>query len=317
MSNVIMSLTRRQSAWVKSPSETKRSAFLSSRSIASIDFNSWLTGVIDGDGCFYFAKTKNGSWTFSFQIAQSSYNLRLLYFIKSKLKIGSISIIDKNSMAVYRIRNRTHIIKYILPIFDANPLLTSKFFKYQIFKKSILIANAPNFTLEEKNSLLLNLKLKSMKLPDNYISPTWAGISYKFMSKNDALKIASKAWLVGFVEAEGSFYIVKKTSKRLTHAFEVTQKLDPIVLKAIALIFDLKVTKKKTYFTVVTTNSKAIKKISNYFFKTMKGMKALEFRIWARSLNKKEKNFEYLLQIRNLMRNIRSIRFDKNYLKKI
>lgn len=308
-----MSLTRRQFAWVDSPSETKRSAFLSSKSIASIDFNNWLIGIIDGDGCLYFNKTKKGTWTFSFQIAQSTYNLRLLYFIKSELKIGSITIISKNSMAIYRIRNRTHIIKYIIPILDAYPLLTSKHFDYKFFKEAILIANDSNITMKEKDLLLLSLKQKSVELPKNYVSPAWNGVSYKLMSKNDATKVISKSWLVGFVEAEGSFYIVKKESKRLAHAFEITQKLDPIVLKAIAVVFDLKVTEKKTYYTVVTTNSKSIKKISDYFFNTMKGIKSLEYKIWARSFNKKDKNFEDLLKIRNLMRNIRSIRFNKNY----
>lgn len=41
-------------------------------------------------------------------------------------------------------------------------------------------------------------------------------------------------------------------------------------------------------------------------------MKALEYRIWARSFNKK-KDFESMTQIKNLMRNIRSIRLDKNF----
>ena len=67
----------------------------------------------------------------------------------------------------------------------------------------------------------------------------------------------------------------------------------------------------------------------------MKGMKALEYRIWARSFNKiKNKSFdprsfifqitegkkngntkfEYLTKIREQMRNIRSIRLDKNFI---
>ena len=45
----------------------------------------------------------------------------------------------------------------------------------------------------------------------------------------------------------------------------------------------------------------------------MKGMKALEYRIRARSFTKKKKDFEYLTKIQNLMRNIRSIRLDKDF----
>ena len=94
-------------------------------------------------------------------------------------------------------------------------------------------------------------------------------------------------WLVtGFTEAEGSFYLVAKSSQRLVHAFEITQKLDVIVLEAIARILKIKVIKKKTYFTVKATGSNEIEFIVKYYFKTMKGMKALEYRIWGRSFNK-------------------------------
>ena len=107
--------------------------------------------------------------------------------------------------------------------------------------------------------------------------------------------------------------IVKKGEKRLVHAFEITQKLDVIVLEAIARILKIKVIKKKTYFTVKATGSNEIEFIVKYYFKTMKGMKALEYRIWARSFSKENKDFEYLTKIQNLMRNIRSIRLDKNF----
>lgn len=48
----------------------------------------------------------------------------------------------------------------------------------------------------------------------------------------------------------------------------------------------------------------------------MKGMKALEYRIGARSFNKIKAGsarYVYLTKVRNQMRNIRSIRLDKNF----
>ena len=226
------------------------------------------------------------------------------------LCVGSVSVPNsKDNTAEFRIRNIQHIIQYILPIFDKYPLLTSKYFSFNLFKKAILIMNDSNLSKEEKDQLIS--ELKSQSLPNNYISPAWKDVYNTVSSVSDAMKVMSKSWLIGFTEAEGSFYLVKKGPLRLTHAFEITQKLDRIVLEAIALIFGIKVTQKKTYFTVVTTNSTAISRIIDYFFKTMKGMKALEYRIWARSFSK-EKNFESMIKIQNLMRNIRSIRLDKN-----
>jgi hypothetical protein len=85
--------------------------------------------------------------------------------------------------------------------------------------------------------------------------------------------------LVGFTEAEGSFYLTTKSVNRIVHAFEITQKLDKIVLEAIGFLLGIKVVKKQTYFTVGTTNSKNIANIILYYHNTMKGMKSLEFRI--------------------------------------
>jgi hypothetical protein len=126
----------------------------------------------------------------------------------------------------------------------------------------------------------------------------------------------SKSWLIGFTEAEGSFYIVKKGPQRMQHAFEITQKLDIIVLEAIGVILGGRVLRKEAYNTVTVTNNKDIPFIIDYFFKTMKGMKSLEYRIWARSFNKHKGDFQALCKIQDLMRNIRSIRLDKEFKRK-
>lgn len=316
LNNVIMSLTRGQSAWALSSSETQRSAFSSNSSLLKRkDFFNWLVGVVDGDGTFSFHKSKKNVWNFSFQISQSSYNLRLLYYIKSNLKVGSITVDEKNMMAVYRIRNKKHIIEHIIPLFDAYPLITSKYFKYNIFKKALLISDNPDLSFDKKDKEISKLKDLQHFVPKNYKSPIWPSTKTLLNSKSDAEKVINKAWLIGFVEAEGSFYIVKKSSKRLVHAFELTQKLDKHVLHAISLILEIKngVKRKKTHFTIVTSKNETVQSIVSYFFKTMKGMKSLEYRIWARSFNKKHRGFNYLLEIRKKMRNIRAIRFDKSW----
>ena len=330
LNNVIMSSTWGQSAWVfnditgkmdffinpkmvENPSETTRSAFFSGITYENSNQNfEWLVGVTDGDGTFHFSKTHKGVWSFTFKIGQSSYNLRLLYFIKSILGVGSVSVTkSKDNCAEYRVRDINHIIKYILPIFDKYPLLTSKHFNYFIFKQAILIMSDSNLTKDKKD--LLISELKSQSIPNDYISPAWQTINNEVTTLDSAMKVMSKSWLIGFTEAEGSFYIVKKGPKRLVHAFEITQKLDIIVLEAIAKILGLTVTKKKTYNTVVTTKAESVKFLVTYYHKTMKGMKSLEYRIWARSFSKNNKNFESLSKVQNLMRNIRSIRLYKNF----
>ena len=130
---------------------------------------------------------------------------------------------------------------------------------------------------------------------------------------NEAKLVISKYWLIGFTEDEGSFYLVSKTSTRIVHAFEITQKLDVIVLKAISLILGVNVVKKNTYNAVITTNSRAIENIMSYFCNCFKGMKGVEFRIWARSYVKHKGKYEKLSKIRKLVRNLRSTRLDKDF----
>lgn len=303
------SLTRGQSAWVNRPSETQRSAFSSGRAVSNKEnLKKWLVGLTDGDGTFYIGKQKNGLWNYSFQISQSSSNLRLLHFIKASLRVGSITVDSKNSMAVYRVRNRKHIIKHILPIFDAHPLLTSKHFKYTCFRESILLSENSSMSTEKKDSLISNLKLKSKRIPKNYRSPVWKAVSNLLETKQEAELVITKSWLVGFTEAEGSFYLTLNGPHRLAHVFEITQKLDLTVLKAIALILNGRIVSKKTCNTVIISDPESLQIVINYFFKTMKGMKSLEYRIWARSFAKRKKGFEYLFKIRELMSKIQFIR---------
>ena len=126
---------------------------------------------------------------------------------------------------------------------------------------------------------------------------------------NDAKKVVSKPWLVGFTEAEGSFYLVSYSSERLVHGFEVTQKLDAIVLSAIKHILGIPtevVWKKSGNYSIVTTNSRAIENIIVFYRNTMKGMKSAEYRIWARAYAKHKGDFNSLMKIREIMIKMRS-----------
>ena len=275
------------------------------------NFYQWLVGVTDGDGSFTISRLSEGKWTLFFKVTQSTYNLRMLYFIKKQLGAGSVNITANNQKADFRIRDRKTIGSIIIPIFEKYPLLTSKYHSYEKFKKAYYILENTNLSTKEKDNLLL--ELQSQQMSDNYISPAWKIVNYKINNTNEAKLVMSKYWLVGFTEAEGSFYLVSKDSTRIAHAFEITQKLDIIVLKAISLILGINLASKKTYNTVVTTNSRAISNIIDYYSNTFKGMKAVEFRIWSRSYIKHKGNFDELQKIRIIVRNLRSMRLDKEF----
>lgn len=327
---VKMLVTRGQSAWASnkaSSSETKREVPLSNLlNKDNTDFEQWLTGVTDGDGTFHFSEHLPGKWIFYFKIGQSTYNLRLLHFIKKKIGVGEVrshssastvlSIDSTKSMAEYRVRDRQLLLQYIIPIFEKNKLLTSKYYNYELFKQALLISTNISLTSDQKNSKLT--ELKSKVLSTDYVSPVWSVVNNQVISLSDAKKVMTKSWLVGFTEAEGSFYLFNKDTKRIAHAFEITQKLDKIVLDAAALVLGIKVKTKKTYNTAYSDSLREIPYIIAFYHNTMKGMKSLEYRIWSRSFKKMKKGncfarFVYLTKVRDQMRNIRSIRLDNAF----
>ena len=268
------------------------------------EFEQWLVGFTDGNGNFSITN-QGDKWGLSFKLAQSSYNYRGLNYIKKNLGVGSITR-DGNKVQ-YFIRNRKFIESILIPIFDKYPLLTSKHFDYIRFKKALYILNDVDISKEVRGSKLM--KLKTLIRPINYISPAWKNITLPFNNADQAKNVMSKFWIVGFIEAEGSFYLVNKTASRIVHAFGLTQKLDSIVLESIRQILHIKSAVRykelHNHYILDTTNSKSIENIIDFFYNSMKGVKSLEYRIWARSYVKNKGNFEKLKTIRELIRKLR------------
>lgn len=273
------------------------------KTVKTDNFKDWLVGITDGDGCFSFSVNKSSKekipiWNCTFKIAQSKYNLRLLHYIKKNLGIGKINDKSGKSMAEYRIRDRKMLYKYIIPIFDKHPLYSTKQFYYLRWKKALQILENKNYTLFEKNKQLSLLKQETPK--DSYISPTW--------EKENP----SDSWVYGFTEAEGSFFLTLKgeTSslsggkQRIVHSFGFTQKYDYTILQFLRTKFHIpaKVTPKGDFIYKLETSSfRSLQKIKIFFCKKLKGMKSVEYRIWARSFKDKS-IFEKLLKVQSQMR---------------
>lgn len=275
-------------------------------------FDQWLVGITDAEGTFGFYYQR-GSWSLVYKIALSRYNLRALFYIKKQLGAGSVT--KDNNKAQFFIRDRQKLAEVIFPIFDTYPLLTSKYFNYLKLKEAFSILNDVSLAKLEKDKKLFDLKNNS--LPLCYVPSAWN--NPKFIPKTpDTFKIVmSKPWLVGFVEGDGSFYLVSKDDKRIVHGFGITQKLDSIVLNGIKSILHIPnavhYKAVHNYFMLDTTNSRAIENILEYFQGTMKGMKSLEFRLWARSYTKYKGNYVKLEKIRNIIRKIRKKLLDISF----
>lgn len=312
MMYVKMGMARRQYAWLKNKRLFSNHQRLNGEHLYkkknSIEFEEWLVGFTDGDGNFHIAQQKVGDnikWNLSFKLTQSAYNARVLNYIKKELGVGYITKDGKKLQ--FFIRDRKSIESVLIPIFDKYSLLTAKYFDYIKFKKALSILNDTEVSKKYKDIEIQ--KLKDSKPPVNYISPAWKNATLPLTNLESVNNVMTKSWLVGFIEAEGSFYLTKKDSNRIVHGFGLTQKLDKIVLDSIGILLHIstKVKYKEMYdhYILDTTNSRAIENIIEYFKNTMKGVKSLEYRIWARSYVKYKNNFNKLFEIRNIIRNLR------------
>lgn len=305
---VIMYIAWRQYAWVEKKHffthQRLNKEHLNNKN-DKIWFEQWLVGMSDGDATFSITH-QNNKWGLAYKITQSRYNLRALYYIKKQLGVGSIT--KYNTKGQFFIKDRKKLKLIIFPIFDKYPLLTNKQFNYLKFRQAFYIMENTHLNKDEKDVKLV--ALKNEKMVENYISPRWININLPLKSVMEITHIMTKPWVVGFIEAEGSFYLVSKTSVRIVHAFGITQKLDSIVLEGIRLILHISTSvklKKHNYYILDTTNSRAIENIIHYFKNTMKGVKSLEYRIWSRSYTKNKGNYVKLSFIRDMITKLRKV----------
>lgn len=296
-------------------------------------FDQWLLGFTEGDGSFMIIYTQN-RWSFRYKISLFLPNIQTLYFFKKNLKAGQVYI-DKSrpNMAAYIIQNNTDIENIIIPLFDNYSFLTSKQFQYDKFRTCFNIWKNPSLSDLEKYKKIT--EIREMKCPPNYKASVWnqfkmnkkqpelhSSLTESFFLEKPKIeeieKIMTKAWLAGFIEAEGSFYLAKKGPRRIAHYFGLSQKLDPHLLEAMKILFHinarLQYYAKKDYYTVVTSDSKTIQYIIDYFTnknnkKYFIGLKSLEFQIWGRSFRKYKGDFDRLFKIQKFMRKLRTLEY--------
>lgn len=279
-------------------------------------FHEYLVGLTDGDGCFSFTHSKptnTNTWDFVFQISLIVNNIQILHKIKKELQCGTITISD--NMATFRVRNKKHLETIILPIFDKYPLMTIKYYDYIHFKKGLTIFKNPSLTSQEKNKLLQKLyKIKKNKNP-SISSPLWSS------DEQTNIKLLTKGRIVGFIEAEGSFFITKnKNQNRYLHEFSISQKYDALVLEIINKKFrnTSKVCYKQSgHYRISCRNSRVLNNIIKYFEYNDKsnvfhGKMSKIFAIWSKSFTKAKlitnitKRVQYLKDCQTLIKNIRN-----------
>ncbi len=195
------------------------------------DFLPWLCGFTDAEGCFYIiSNTTEGrlSWYWAFEIGLHIDDKQVLEYIQSYLQIGNVYLSGKK--ATFRVRRKEDI-KKIIDVFSKTPLQSMKQLNFQDWK----LAFETYYSTDSKDQALfekiMSIKLRMNSKRDNY---DWPGRKPQITS----------AWLLGFVEGDGSFLVLRSKPKKLYFRFVITQShLDLALLEAIKrFLNDLTVT---------------------------------------------------------------------------
>jgi hypothetical protein len=252
-------------------------------------FLEYFVGFVDGAGSFTIHRCGN-YYKLQFSISQALYNIRILYYIKSKLGYGSVSTNKNKGVAELRISDRKIIAKALFPIFDTFLLRTSQYWNYVRLKKAYVILEDPHLSSDDKAKQLESLLQEP--LPVDYVSPPALKNLDPLQSPYEEISLViTDNWLSGFVEAEGCFGI-NRDGLSFNIEFFLVVKLDGRLLELIRRILHIpgKIIKNSQLNVLKTKNKRALYNIKSAFEGKFKGMKGLEFKLWCKALYYRETN---------------------------
>lgn len=265
--NVKIAMTWRQSAGVRSIHTSEASQRLHAGDLTY----AYLVGLFEGDG--FFSITKKGKYiTYELGIELSIKDVQLIYKIKNLLGIGVVSFRKRKEidMVSLRIRNKDHLRKIIIPIFDKYPMFSNKQYDYLRFRDTLLSG-----IIYSKNLLEYTRDSKSINSIESITTASYF-----------------PAWLVGFIEAEGCFSVYKLYQDKdyLVASFDLCQKDGEILIYAIrkylsftnAIYLD-KTNCYKVKVTSIRSIENVIKFLQNAPVKLL-GNKKLQYLLWIKQL---------------------------------
>lgn len=174
------------------------------------EFLFWFSGFTDGEGNFSITLDR-GYIRFRFKINLHIDDLQVLNLIKSKLNIGRIIVEENRNSCAFVVQSFSELKDIICPIFLTFPLHTSKKMDFQDFYTAILIKDKSN-----NGNLSDSDKEKILSIKDGMNSGRTV---FKYEITRPQITI-NPNWLIGFIEAEGTFGV--KTGSSLY--FQVAQK---------------------------------------------------------------------------------------------
>jgi hypothetical protein len=114
----------------------------------------WITGFVDGEGCFHVGINPHKEMTVGFQVlpeftvVQHKRDVQILHALKAHFGCGVVRTNHGDRMA-YRVRSKEHLLEHIVPFFVKHPLKTKKNVDFKKFRQILLIMQADRHLTKE------------------------------------------------------------------------------------------------------------------------------------------------------------------------
>ena len=119
----------------------------------------WVTGFVDGEGCFHVGISSHPEMTAQvqvlpeFTVVQHERDVQLLHALKAFFGCGVVRTNHADRMA-FRVRSREHLNARIVPFFEKHPLRSQKRLDFEKFRQVLQVMNAgDHLTLEGVESI--------------------------------------------------------------------------------------------------------------------------------------------------------------------
>ncbi len=107
----------------------------------------WITGFVDGEGCFHVGINPHKEMTAGFQVlpeftvVQHERDVQVLHALKAYFGCGVVRKNHGDRMA-YRVRSKQHLLEHIVPFFVKHSLKTKKNVDFRKFRRILLMMEA-------------------------------------------------------------------------------------------------------------------------------------------------------------------------------
>ena len=189
-----------------------------------------MTGFSDGEASFSLRTTIDETRKIKvrvipiFSIELHIRDIEVLNYILSYFKVGSVKprLRGDRETAIYAVNSIKELTTVIIPHFKQYPLITQKHADFILFADAIELINSKHLT-EQGILKILSIKDSMGKglSPDmKILYPNLVKLTRLVIDKQT---IKSIWWLIGFVDAEGCFYIKVAKSKQVSLSFSLSQ----------------------------------------------------------------------------------------------